>query len=79
MDDEHRSVAESARGLGVGRRLLDRVELLAREHGSTWARLETSDVLPEAIALYRSAGYVETTAFNDEPFADRWFTKPLPQ
>ena len=39
--------------------------------------LETSDVLPEAIALYRSAGYVEVAAFNDEPFADRWFTKPL--
>jgi hypothetical protein len=34
-------------------------------------------VLPEAIALYRSAGYVEVEPFNDEPFADRWFTKPL--
>ena len=72
-------VAESARGLGVGRRLLGHLERLAREHGSSEAHLETSDVLPEAIALYRSAGYVEVPAFNDEPFADRWFAKPLTQ
>jgi DNA-binding MarR family transcriptional regulator/GNAT superfamily N-acetyltransferase len=70
-------VAESARGLGLGRRLLEHLERLAREHGSREAHLETSDVLPEAIALYRSAGYVEVAPFNDEPFADRWFTKPL--
>ena len=74
-------VAESARGLGLGRRLLERLEQLAREHGSSEAHIEahieTSDVLGEAIALYRSAGYVEVAPFNDEPFADRWFTKPL--
>lgn len=70
-------VAESARGLGLGRRLLDHLEGLAREHGSRKARLETGDVLAEAIALYRSAGYAEVPAFNDEPFADRWFAKAL--
>jgi len=70
-------IVESARGVGLGRRLLEHLEGLAREHGSSEARLETSDVLPEAIALYRSAGYVEVPPFNDEPFADRWFTKPL--
>ncbi|MDX6685576.1 MAG: hypothetical protein QOF86_1704 [Baekduia sp.] len=70
-------VAESARGLGLGRRLLEHLERLALEHGANEAHIETSDVLPEAIALYRSAGYVEVPAFNEEPFADRWFTKPL--
>lgn len=70
-------IAESARGLGLGRRLLEHLEGLAREHGSTEARLETGDVLDEAVALYRSAGYVEVAPFNDEPFADRWFAKPL--
>ncbi|HEX6653020.1 MAG TPA: helix-turn-helix domain-containing GNAT family N-acetyltransferase [Thermoleophilaceae bacterium] len=70
-------VAESARGLGIGRRLLEHLENLAREHGSREARLETGDVLGEAIALYRSAGYAEVEPFNDEPFADRWFAKPL--
>jgi len=70
-------LAESARGLGLGRRLLEYLEHLAREHGSNEAHIETSDVLPEAIALYRSAGYREVPPFNDEPFADRWFAKPL--
>src|SRR3954447_16135278 len=70
-------VAESARGLGLGRRLLEHPEQLARDHGAEQARLETSDVLPEAIALYRSAGYAEVAPFNDEPFADRWFVKAL--
>ncbi len=70
-------VAESARGLGLGRRLLEHLEGLARERGSREAHLETSDVLPEAIALYRSAGYAEVPRFNDEPFADRWYAKPL--
>ena len=45
--------------------------------GSREARIETGDVLVEAIALYRSAGYAEVAPFNDEPFADRWFAKPL--
>jgi DNA-binding MarR family transcriptional regulator/GNAT superfamily N-acetyltransferase len=70
-------IAESARGLGLGRRLMEHLEGLARQHGSREVRLETGDVLGEAIALYRSAGYVEVDAFNDEPFADRWFAKPL--
>lgn len=70
-------VAESARGLGLGRRLLEHLEGLARAHGSTTARLETGDVLPEAIALYLSSGYVEVPPFNDEPYADRWFSKAL--
>ena len=70
-------IAESARGLGLGRRLLEHLEGLARERGSKEARLETGDVLGEAIALYRSAGYREVDPFNDEPFADRWFAKPL--
>src|SRR6185295_18888973 len=70
-------VAESARGFGLGRRLLEHLEGLAREHGSREARLETGDVLGEAIALYRSAGYREVAPFNEEPFADRWFAKAL--
>jgi DNA-binding MarR family transcriptional regulator/GNAT superfamily N-acetyltransferase len=70
-------IAESARGLGLGRRLLAHLEGLARERGSREVRLETGDVLTEAIALYRSARYVEVAPFNDEPFADRWFAKPL--
>ena len=70
-------VADSARGLGLGRRLLVTLEQLARDSGATIAQLETNNALTEAIALYRSAGYEEVPAFNQEPFAHRWFAKPL--
>jgi DNA-binding MarR family transcriptional regulator/GNAT superfamily N-acetyltransferase len=70
-------VAESARGLGLGRRLLTTLEQLACDAGATVAQLETNDALTEAISLYRSAGYEEVPAFNDEPFAHRWLAKPL--
>jgi DNA-binding MarR family transcriptional regulator/N-acetylglutamate synthase-like GNAT family acetyltransferase len=70
-------VAESARGLGLGRRLLTTLEQLARDSGASVVQLETNDALVEAIALYRSAGYVEVPAFNDEPFAHHWFAKAL--
>jgi DNA-binding MarR family transcriptional regulator/GNAT superfamily N-acetyltransferase len=70
-------VAETARGLGIGRRLLAELEASAARSGATRARLETNRRLTEAITLYRSAGYVEVAAFNDEPFADHWFEKRL--
>ncbi len=71
-------VAESARRLGIARRLLAELEADAVASGATTARLETNKALVEAIALYRSAGYIEMPAFNDEPFAHHWFEKPLP-
>ena len=40
-------------------------------------RLETNRTLREASGLYRSAGYVEVEAFNDEPYAHHWFEKRL--
>lgn len=70
-------VAETARGLGIGRRLLAELEASAARSGATRARLETNRRLTEAISLYRSTGYVEVAAFNDEPFADHWFEKRL--
>ena len=70
-------VARSARGLGLGRRLLVAVEELARANGARTLRLETNRALTEAISLYRSAGYREVPAFNDEPFAHHWFEKDL--
>jgi GNAT superfamily N-acetyltransferase len=70
-------VARSARGLGIGRRLLSELEAQAVRSGASVARLETNRALVEAIAMYRSAGYVEVPAFNDEPFAHHWFEKRL--
>jgi DNA-binding MarR family transcriptional regulator/GNAT superfamily N-acetyltransferase len=70
-------VAASARGLGVGRRILTELELRARQRGISVIRLETNRRLTEAIQLYRSAGYAEVPAFNDEPYAHHWFEKHL--
>jgi len=70
-------VSTSVRGLGVGRRTLEELEARVAASGATTARLETNRALVEAIALYRSAGYREVPAFNDEPFADHWFEKNL--
>jgi DNA-binding MarR family transcriptional regulator/GNAT superfamily N-acetyltransferase len=71
-------IAPSARGLGVGRRLLAELEASAAAHASSpVVRLETNGSLPEAIALYRSAGYAEVAPFNDEPYAHHWFEKRL--
>jgi ribosomal protein S18 acetylase RimI-like enzyme len=70
-------VAETDRGIGVGRRLLAELEGLAAEHGAEAVRLETNGTLIEAIGLYRSSGYVEVPAFNDEPYAHHWFQKEL--
>jgi ribosomal protein S18 acetylase RimI-like enzyme len=70
-------VAESARCLGIGRRLLTELEARAVRSGASVARLETNRALVEAISMYRSAGYIEVPAFNDEPFAHHWFEKRL--
>lgn len=70
-------VAPSARGLGLGRRLLIELERLAQADGARTVRLETNRNLTEAIALYRSTGYREVPPFNDEPYAHHWFEKRL--
>ncbi|HYC31992.1 MAG TPA: helix-turn-helix domain-containing GNAT family N-acetyltransferase [Gemmatimonadales bacterium] len=70
-------VAPAARGLGVARRILARLEAIARERRLPLLRLETSRSLTEAQALYRTSGYREVPAFNDEPYAHHWFEKAL--
>jgi len=65
------------RGLGLGARLLAELERHARDAGVRLVRLETNEVLEEAIALYRRAGYTEVPPFNDEPYAHHWFEKRL--
>jgi GNAT superfamily N-acetyltransferase len=71
------SISISARGLGIDRRLLAELEAEAESRGSQVVRLETNGLLTEAIALYRTSGYVEVEPFNDEPYAHHWFEKRL--
>jgi len=70
-------VADTVRGVGIGRRVLEALESQARELGLTTLRLETNQTLHEAIGLYRSAGFREVASFNADPYAHHWFEKFL--
>jgi DNA-binding MarR family transcriptional regulator/GNAT superfamily N-acetyltransferase len=70
--------APSARGIGVARKLLRTLEATARDQGLDALRLDTNRALPEAHALYRREGFVETAPFNAQPYAHFWFEKKLP-
>ena len=58
-------VSASARGLGLGRRLVLEAETAARDVGLSVLRLETGPELVPAVALYRSLGYSDCGAFGD--------------
>ncbi|WP_407154274.1 GNAT family N-acetyltransferase [Bradyrhizobium sp. STM 3557] len=70
-------VAPSARGLGVGRRLMDAAEDAARSLSIKTLRLDTNSALTEAGQLYRSSGWTEIERFNDDPYPDLFFEKQL--
>lgn len=57
-------VDPQARGLKLGRRLLQAIEDAALDHDIAVVRLETGVSQPEALGLYRSEGYVEIGAFG---------------
>ena len=60
-------VKPEARGLGIGAAILKELERLAREEGSRVVLLETGIYQPEALGLYKKAGYVERGPFGDYP------------
>ncbi|MGW6025268.1 bifunctional helix-turn-helix transcriptional regulator/GNAT family N-acetyltransferase [Streptomyces sp. NPDC055099] len=70
-------VGPRTRGLGLARRLLSELEERAARHGSDRVRLDTNKALEAATRLYRTSGYTEVPAFNDEPYAHHWFEKRL--
>lgn len=60
-------VKPEARRLGIGAAILRELEDLARQEKRTCIRLETGVHQPEALALYRRAGYVDRGPFGDYP------------
>lgn len=71
-------VSPQARGQGVARLLVGAAEAVARDgFGATRMRLDTRKDLVEARALYARLGYAEIPPYNDSPYADHWFEKPL--
>ncbi len=74
---KHLWVDPEARGLGVSRLLLNQLEQIAFARGVQLLRLDTHEVLREAIDLYRTAGYVEIHRYGENPHAHLWFEKRL--
>jgi len=70
-------VSPSARGLGLGKRLMDAAEDSARSLGIVLLRLDTNSALPEAGQLYRTTGWREIPRFNDDPYPDLFFEKQI--
>lgn len=70
-------IAPTARGLGIGRRLLVELEHEAKRRRMRAVRLDTNRSLSQALKLYRTSGYCEIARFNDNPYADYWFEKKL--
>jgi putative acetyltransferase len=58
-------VDASARGTGLGRRLVLEAEALARDIGLRVLRLETGPELAPAVRIYRGLGYSERGPFGD--------------
>ena len=63
-------VSPQARGLGVGHKLLERLETEARQLGFNSLRLETGIYQPEALSLFRARGFVPRLSFGDYPDND---------
>lgn len=70
------AVAEGARGLNLGWRLLEACESAARSAGSPFLYLETNRAQTHAIALYRRFGFVDLPP-RPTPYArcDVWMEK----
>ncbi|MGY2291714.1 GNAT family N-acetyltransferase/peptidase C39 family protein [Pseudomonas sp. SDO528_S397] len=59
------AIAEHARGMGLGKQLLARIEACALEHDCAYLRLEVRTDNPAAIALYEHNGYRRFALIND--------------
>lgn len=70
-------VSPQARGMGLAMRMLLRLEEIARDLGARTVCLDTNRALTEAQSLYERQGYEEVARFNDNPYADRWYSKRL--
>ena len=70
-------VAPAARGLRLGRRLLDEAHAWALARGAREVVLDTRSELTAALRLYASAGYVEVEPYNDNPQAQVWMARSL--
>jgi putative acetyltransferase len=72
-------VSPAMRGMGLGRRLVEALQDVARAQNLTTLRLETGNLQPEALGLYRAMGFQERAPFGDYAPSDvsLYFEKKL--
>ena len=63
-------VSPKARGRGIGRKLMERLEVESRQLGFKLLRLETGIYQPEALALFKAMGFIPRLSFGDYPNND---------
>jgi putative acetyltransferase len=63
-------VSPKARGLGLGRLILERIERETRALGYALMRIETGTLQPEALALFSRMGFSRCGPFGDYPTDD---------
>jgi ribosomal protein S18 acetylase RimI-like enzyme len=70
-------VTPEARGTGLARALLSRLERAARHAGYETVRLDTGPQQHASVKLFRSSGYEPIEDYNGNPVAAYWFEKRL--
>jgi pimeloyl-ACP methyl ester carboxylesterase/predicted GNAT family acetyltransferase len=70
-------VSPDARGTGVARALLSRLEEIAQSAGYDRLRLDTGARQPASVALFTSVGYEQIPDYNGNPVGAHWFEKRL--
>lgn len=63
-------VRPEARGMGLGRKLVEELIRFAQESSYKAMKLDTVSKLKEAIALYRSVGFVATSPYVYNPLSE---------
>ena len=74
---KHLWMRPTARGQGLGRRMLTELERRAEAMGARELVLDTNASLEAAGTLYRSAGFENIEPYNDNPNATDWYLKNL--
>ena len=63
-------VSPGARGLGLGKLIIERLEQQTRAEGYRLMRLETGTLQPEALSLFAAMGFARRGPFGDYPVDD---------
>jgi putative acetyltransferase len=66
-------VRPEVRGKGLGRQLVEELISFARKSSYTTMKLDTVSKLKEAISLYRSFGFIETSPYVYNPLSDVFY------